>query len=241
MKYAVPQKLINLFTKVASMNDLHARYLHRDMLDFSNLVGRVPLVIDIGGGKLPYNSTFFSDLYVSLDIEKRDENLDVLGDICHLPFKDCSVDLILCTEVIEHVSDTLLAFQELKRVVKSDGHIIITIPFMIGQHDTVDYYRFTSKGLEKLLTDTGLEIVKINKRGGIFSCIGSMLTAIPLNFVHKDDINSLLYCFIFAYFLLLLPVMKILMLLDTLDHRQDYTLGYNLLLKSNRNSACAVT
>lgn len=45
-----------------------------------------------------------------------------------LPFKDNSMDIVVCTEVIEHIIDPTVVLKELKRVVKSDGPIIVSIP-----------------------------------------------------------------------------------------------------------------
>ena len=45
-----------------------------------------------------------------------------------LPFKNNSVDIAVCTEVIEHVIDPKIVLKELNRVTKNDGLIIISIP-----------------------------------------------------------------------------------------------------------------
>lgn len=47
------------------------------------------------------------------------------GDIHKLPFKDGSFDLVLCSEVLEHVLDPKLAFKELVRV--SNRHVLLTV------------------------------------------------------------------------------------------------------------------
>ena len=41
---------------------------------------------------------------------------DVKADICDLPFKDATFDLILCNHVLEHIPDDLKAMEELYRV-----------------------------------------------------------------------------------------------------------------------------
>jgi 2-polyprenyl-3-methyl-5-hydroxy-6-metoxy-1,4-benzoquinol methylase len=45
-----------------------------------------------------------------------------------LPFKDDSFDMILCTEVIEHVNNQKKVINEIFRVLKQGGHLIITTP-----------------------------------------------------------------------------------------------------------------
>ena len=48
------------------------------------------------------------------------------GDIYNLPYKDNSFDVIICTEVMEHIEDPAKALEELKRVTKY--YIILSVP-----------------------------------------------------------------------------------------------------------------
>ena len=50
------------------------------------------------------------------------------GDIFHLPFPDESVDVILSSEVIEHLPDPLPALREMARVLKPGGYAMVTTP-----------------------------------------------------------------------------------------------------------------
>ncbi len=56
------------------------------------------------------------------------------GDIYNLPYKDNEFDLVLCTEVLEHLEDPRRALKELKRVAKR--YCVISVPnepwFMLG-------------------------------------------------------------------------------------------------------------
>lgn len=52
----------------------------------------------------------------------------VKADICNLPFKDHSFDLILCNHVLEHIPNDLKAMQELYRVLKPNGTAILQVP-----------------------------------------------------------------------------------------------------------------
>jgi len=49
-----------------------------------------------------------------------------VADICHLPFPDKSFDLVVSSEVLEHVPDHVAALKELRRV--SRGPLVITFP-----------------------------------------------------------------------------------------------------------------
>lgn len=50
----------------------------------------------------------------------------VQGDICEMPFEDNTFDLVICTEVLEHLPNPEKALSELKRV--SNGNLLITVP-----------------------------------------------------------------------------------------------------------------
>lgn len=52
----------------------------------------------------------------------------VQADILSLPLRNCAVDSIICTEVLEHVSDASTVMEEFNRVLKSDGLLIGSVP-----------------------------------------------------------------------------------------------------------------
>lgn len=54
------------------------------------------------------------------------------GDARSLPFKDESYDVVICTETLEHIPNYRKAFEELVRVAKKSGYIIITVPNYIN-------------------------------------------------------------------------------------------------------------
>ena len=51
------------------------------------------------------------------------------GSITDLPFQNGSYDLIICSDVIEHIKDDAKAVSELARVLAPDGTMIITVPY----------------------------------------------------------------------------------------------------------------
>ena len=53
---------------------------------------------------------------------------DVKADICNLPFKDNSFDVVFCNHVLEHISDDTKAMKELYRVMKPKGWGIFQVP-----------------------------------------------------------------------------------------------------------------
>lgn len=92
-----------------------------------------------------------------LDIFRKQENLeyttsdlespiaDVKADICDLPFKDNSFDVVLCNHVLEHIADDKKAMQELFRVMKKGGFGIFQIPQDIARETTFEDNSITDK------------------------------------------------------------------------------------------------
>lgn len=49
-------------------------------------------------------------------------------DVTRLPFADSTFDLVICSEVLEHIPDHEKAVQELVRVLKPGSHLVVTVP-----------------------------------------------------------------------------------------------------------------
>lgn len=97
----------------------------------------------------------------NLDLFMEPE-VDVQGDILALPFEDSSIDAIVCTGVLEHVSDAYLAARELHRVMKPDGQAYIELPWMQGIHASpYDFQRWTPEGYKKLFKDFEIDYVRV--------------------------------------------------------------------------------
>lgn len=62
-------------------------------------------------------------------------------DLMHLSFEDNSFDLVISTDVLEHVPDPYQAHREIYRVLKQGGRHIFTVPFY--QEDVLDETRST--------------------------------------------------------------------------------------------------
>ena len=77
------------------------------------------------------------------------------ASVTELPFKDESFDLVCAFDVIEHVENDQLAVFEMKRVVKKNGIIFITVPAFMAlwsHHDLVNHHfrRYKLNEIQKL-------------------------------------------------------------------------------------------
>jgi SAM-dependent methyltransferase len=51
-----------------------------------------------------------------------------VADIIRLPFRDNVFDLVLCSEVLEHISGHRTAAREINRVLKPGGDLVVSVP-----------------------------------------------------------------------------------------------------------------
>jgi SAM-dependent methyltransferase len=107
--------------------------------------------LDIGGGSTGHEHSRFFPNRTTVDIDPA-RKPDVVADAHALPFNDASFELVLCTEVLEHLVNPPQAIAEMRRVLAPGGTLILTTRFVYPLHDAPhDYFRFTHFGLEKLL------------------------------------------------------------------------------------------
>ena len=110
----------------------------------------------------PYNPI----IRIGLPTKKE---VDVYCDICEIPLKDESIDMILSSSVLEHVYNPEIAVKEMHRVLKKGGLVYAEIPFIRANHMMPDdYQRYSIQGIEELFKRHGFKI----ERKGI--CSGSI-------------------------------------------------------------------
>ena len=125
-------------------------------------------LLDAGCGNQPFRAWYapLVDEIVCLDAAPL-EGVDVVGFADRLPFADASFDTLLVTEVLEHVTDAERAVAEIHRVLRPGGHALITVPYLYPTHEApYDFRRFTHFGLRGVLERHGLEVVRLDAKGG---------------------------------------------------------------------------
>lgn len=96
---------------------------------------------------------------------KEELKLDVTeASITRLPFTDNSFDMVCAFDVLEHVKEESAAYEEMKRVLKKEGALVVTVPafrFLWSRHDVVNHHirRYTRSSLKEKLQEKGFVIV----------------------------------------------------------------------------------
>lgn len=98
---------------------------------------------------------------VTLDINPS-AGADIVGDLCDLQevISNSSFDAVVCTEVLEHVTNPFDAVSEIHRILKPGGRLFASSPFDFRIHGPLpDNWRFSEHGWRMLLeTFSNVEI-----------------------------------------------------------------------------------
>ncbi|RKY32894.1 MAG: hypothetical protein DRP68_03330 [Candidatus Omnitrophota bacterium] len=195
-------------------------------------------VLDVGCGSMPFKDTVNYRSYRCLDISFS-SNLDVVGDVLYLPFKDNSFDSVIITEVLEHIFSPATVILEVKRVLRPKGYLYISVPMTWGLHyEPNDFWRFTKYSLFKLVSEGGMNVISIIRIGGVFSQIGARLVDVIFEFIKKKLFffsprwKERIASGIISPFSLMFYFLGLL--LDKIDHRD--ALGWAILAQKRTDS-----
>jgi SAM-dependent methyltransferase len=112
-------------------------------------------LLDVGGKGKPY-ACFFAGRVANhfvLDVAPA-YSVDVVGDARSMPLADASMDVVLITQVLEHVPEPIAVIAEIRRVLKPGGTLLLSVPSIFPQHGSPgDYWRYMPQGLEWILRD----------------------------------------------------------------------------------------
>jgi SAM-dependent methyltransferase len=89
---------------------------------------------------------------------------DVTYDGRTFPFGSGEFDAVFTSQVLEHVFDPDRFLGEIHRVLKTDGLLLLTVPFIWEEHEApYDRQRYTSFGLRHVLSRAGFAVVQQRK------------------------------------------------------------------------------
>jgi len=123
------------------------------MEDFFSRAERIGKVLDVGAQYCPYYPMFENrcESYTSMDVVHT-PIVDIVCNAEAMALADCSYDLVLCTQVLEHCDHPQRIVDECHRVLKPAGTLIVTVPSIYPVHGyPADNWRFMPDGLRYLL------------------------------------------------------------------------------------------
>ena len=138
--------MLSLLTSIARFlqHKVGKHVIHREIMFYST----TKKTLDLGCGQSPLSQMFPNRVGVDVVCAP---NTDVIADAHALPFVPESFEKIICSEVLEHLTNPKQAVREMARVAENDAELVLTMPFVYPIHEApYDYQRFTSYGLERL-------------------------------------------------------------------------------------------
>ncbi len=143
-------------------------------------------LIDVGCGIQPYKELLLEnsgiDTYIGVEWENSHYLQRVKPDKCWdgktLPFDDDSADCCMATELFEHLASPEQVAADIFRVLKQDGTLFLTVPFLWPLHEIPnDEYRYTPFSIRRILVAAGFreENILIKATGGWYACLAQMI------------------------------------------------------------------
>jgi SAM-dependent methyltransferase len=185
---------------------LAIRPLERDVRSAGAAVtGRL---LDLGCGLRPYAEAFpYVRHHVGYDLDPVSSRPDVCGLAASLPFRDAAFDVVLATQVLEHVPVPAAMLREARRVLSGGGVLLLTAPQYWRLHEEPhDYFRFTIHGLRLLLEEAGFTTIDVRPQGGAWRLVGQ---AVNNAVYHRFGANVLTHGIFFAVNLVALALERI--------------------------------
>lgn len=134
-----------------------------------------PIILDVGCGTginfsvlAKYGDTFSSDASEEALSFSKGRGIDglVRSHVEALPFLGSTFDIVTVLDVLEHVDDDLRGLDELLRVSREGGVLVITVPaygFLWSEHDEALHHRrrYSASELRNKLTNAGFAVERI--------------------------------------------------------------------------------
>ncbi|MBE9562809.1 MAG: class I SAM-dependent methyltransferase [Proteobacteria bacterium] len=174
-------------------------FAYRNEYQYNNQISTqvTGTVLDIGCADQYIKAYVKNHNYIGLDYYQTAKNWygtqpNIYGDAQTLPFANNSMDTILLLDVLEHLPHPENCINEIYRVLKPTGILILQVPFIYPIHDApLDFHRWTQYGLKQLVHKYGFTIRQKTSIGKPLETAGLLLNiAISktiLNWLHQKN------------------------------------------------------
>ncbi len=191
------------------------------------------ICIDVGGKNKRKKGEFILSRYIDnpicINLNPAVEP-DYLCDARNMPFDNEYADIIICSEMLEHVDGVDDVLMEIHRVLKPNGKAYICVPFSMHIHSKpYDYGRYTDDYWKQHFAKLGFEVLELEEQGGYWATKLNMNKRFLKCYRRRNRYNPFL--------LVVYPVcvvQRILWLvLDCINPMKEigYTTGYGIVVK----------
>lgn len=233
-KFQAPDEIVNF----------NARTRNAWVADKASKIKSGSNILDAGAGECQYAHLFRHCNYQTQDFsqyfgtasgilheEWKYGKIDYVCDILNIAVEKDSFDVVLCTEVLEHVPKPIDAIHELARVLKPGGTLFLTAPLASGIHQSPYHFYggFTTFFYKKFLNEANLEIIEIKPIGGLMKHVAQEIARVGRVLEERapKKLSFLLKYIIECW----LP--KVLAKLDDDIFIEEFTVGYLIEAKKS--------
>lgn len=174
-------------------------------------------ILDIGSKNRAYDF-LLKEKPIAIDLVENNK-IDILaGDINNLDFPAESFDSVVCLEVLEYIITPQIAVDEIYRVLKNEGELVLSVPFMLKVHN--DKMRYTAEYLYVLFKN--FKSVEISYIGNFYTIILDIIRRkiIDIKFTPLRYLSALLFLPLLIFF----PISRL-----SKDH--NFISGYLIVAK----------
>jgi SAM-dependent methyltransferase len=150
--------------------------IREEIISFSKSIPSEANVLDFGCGEMPYYPFFKekANEYIGIDISDSPEKNSNINTIIRqgeaLPYPDSYFNAVISTQVFEHLEDMDFYAKELGRVLKKDGQMFVSAPFVWDFHPyPKDYWRISEDGYRKIFKN--FSEIDFSHDSNSFQCI----------------------------------------------------------------------
>jgi SAM-dependent methyltransferase len=186
------------------------------------------LVLDAGSSPdAPYYPCFGKHRYESADMRGESDKVTYVCNLTSIPVENDRFDLVLCTQVLEHVPYPDQVVRELYRVLKPGCRLWLSTPLFYEEHmQPHDFFRYTRFGLPRLFEEAGFTIEELVELEGYYGTLSYEMDvarrSLPVSPSHYGGGALGIVAAVFA--MVLVPVFHLLsQFYAGLDRRVKYT------------------
>jgi SAM-dependent methyltransferase len=136
------------------------------------------LVADVGCGEQPWRQLVeeLGARYLGADLQQNAAGSVAFRCVADaLPLGPGTVDVAVCTEVLEHVPDPGGVIGELMRILKPGGTAVVTTPFLYPLHEEPwDFQRLTRYQIERAARHAGFAVERLEVGGNEIEVLATM-------------------------------------------------------------------
>jgi len=207
-------------------------------------------ILDVGAGSSPYRFFFKHCEYITQDFCQLNPKqlrfgigytaIDIISEAHKIPLPDNSIDVIILTEVLEHVPFPIEVIKEASRLLRKNGKILITAPLGSGLHQQPFHFYggYTPFWYDKFLSEFHFSKIEIEPNGNFFKYFGQEFQ----RFIQST--NPLRFPYFFFLKIIWLPIWIFLLpfwiivpffchLIDKNDFDKIFTVGYHVVAIKN--------